>query len=178
VAHAAAERLVRIGRVSGAFGVRGEVRIKAYGEDPLALLRYQVMRRADGSPALTLVSGRAAKGELIAAAKELAFKEAADALRGLELYVERAVLPPPDEDEFYLVDLIGLRAETAQGAFLGMVKAVHNFGAGDILEIDQGQDAPALLVPFTREAVPEVRLAEGRLLVDPPATAEGEPPPA
>ncbi len=173
---ASAAPLVRIGRVAGAFGVRGEVRIRAYGEDPMALLDYGVLRAADGSPALTLVSGRAAKGELIAVARELTVKEAADGLRGLELYVERSALPATDADEFYLVDLIGLQAETRAGAPLGRVKAVHNFGAGDLLEIDPKGGA-AFFLPFTQEVVPEVRLGEGRLVVDPPTLVDGEPDP-
>jgi 16S rRNA processing protein RimM len=161
------DKLVLIGRVAGAFGVRGEVRITAYGEDPAALLTYRDLKRKDGSPALTVLSGRVAKGELIAKVKELDVKEAADALRGLDLYVPRAALPPTEEDEFYLTDLIGLRAETAAGEALGVVKAVPNFRAGDILEIAPPQGA-SFYIPFTREAVPEVRIAEGMLIVVPP----------
>ena len=169
---------VLVGRVAGGFGVRGEVRISAYTQDPLSLLTYRTLVAEDGAPVLTLQSGRAAKGALIARAPEVASKEAADALRGTRLYVSRDALPPPeDEDEFYLTDLIGLRAETAGGEVLGRVKAVHDFGAGDILEIDPGAGRPTRLIGFTREAIPEVRIAEGRLVVFPP-TEEGEPEPA
>jgi 16S rRNA processing protein RimM len=158
-----ADRLILIGRVAGAFGVKGEVRITAYGDDPLALLSYRDLKRKDGSPALTLLEGRAAKGDLIAKTKELSVKEAADALRGLELYVPRSALPPPDEDEYYLTDLIGLRVETAAGEALGVVKAVQDFGAGDLLEIEPSVGA-SFYLPFTREAVPEVRIADGVLV--------------
>jgi 16S rRNA processing protein RimM len=166
-----AEKLILIGRVAGAFGVKGEVRITAFGDDPLALLTYRDLKREDGSPAFTLISGRAAKGELIAKTKEVLVKEAVDALRGLDLYVPRGALPPPDEDEFYLTDLIGLRAETPEGEALGAVKAVHNFGAGDMLEIapDAGE---AFYLPFTREAVPEVRIAEGLIVAMKPIEVE------
>jgi 16S rRNA processing protein RimM len=157
------DRLILIGRVAGAFGVKGEVRITAYGEDPLALLTYKYLKRKDGSPALTLLEGRAAKGDLIAKTKELSVKEAADALRGLELYVPRSALPPPDEDEFYLTDLIGLRVETAEGEALGVVKAVQDFGAGDLLEVEPAA-GPSFYLPFTHEAVPEVHIAEGRIV--------------
>ncbi len=167
---------VLVGRVAGAFGVRGEVRITAYTEDPLALLRYRVLTREDGSPVLTLQAARAVKGAVIGRATEVSSKEAADALRGLRLYVPRDALPPPEEDEFYLTDLIGLAAATPDGAPLGQVKAVHNFGAGDVLELDLGRGRPTRLIPFTREAVPEVRLAERRVVVTPPTeVGEREP---
>jgi 16S rRNA processing protein RimM len=161
------EKLILIGRVAGAFGVKGEVRIAAYGDDPMALLAYRDLKRKDGSTAFTLRSGRAAKGELIATTKDVLVKEAIDTLRGLELYVDRDRLPPPDEDEFYLTDLIGLRAQTPDGKTLGMVKAVQNFGAGDLLEIE-AEGAPAFYLPFTREAVPDVRIAEGLVIAVPP----------
>jgi 16S rRNA processing protein RimM len=152
------------------------VRITAYTDDPMALAHYRALKREDGSPALTLASARPAKGGVIARCPEVATKEAADALRGLRLYVPRAALPPPeDEDEFYLADLIGLPTQTTDGAPFGRIKAVHNFGAGDILEIDPGAGRPTLYLPFTREAVPEVRLAEGRVIVAPPAEDEATP---
>ncbi len=167
---------VLVGRVAGAFGVRGEVRITAYTEDPLALLRYRVLVREDGAPGLTLQTARAVKGAVIGRAAEVSSKEAADALRGLGLYVPRTALPPPEEDEFYLTDLIGLQAGTPDGEPLGRVKALHNFGAGDVLELDPGKGRPTRLIPFTREAVPEVRLAEARLVVIPPVEiGEREP---
>ena len=167
---------VLVGRVAGAFGVRGEVRITAYTEDPLSLLRYRVLTREDGAPALTLQTARAVKGAVIGRAAEVSSKEAADALRGLRLYVPREVLPPPEEDEFYLTDLIGSDAATPDGAPLGQVKAVHNFGAGDVLELDPGRGRPTRLIPFTHEAVPEVRLAERRVIVVPPQeVGEREP---
>lgn len=161
-------KLVLIGRVAGAFGVRGEVRIAAFGDDPKALLTYRDLKRRDGSPAFTLLSGRAAKGDLIATTEPLMVKEAIDALRGLDLYVDRDRLPPPEEDEFYLTDLIGLRVQTPDGEALGAVKAVQNFGAGDILEIEP-EGGEAFYLPFTRDAVPEVRLSEGLIVAIRPA---------
>ena len=143
------------------------MRITAFGDDPKALLTYRDLKREDGSPAFILLSGRAAKGELIATTEPVLVKEAVDALRGLDLYVDRDRLPPPEEDEFYLTDLIGLHAQTPQGERLGTVKAVHNFGAGDLMEIEP-VGAPAFYLPFTREAVPEVRVAEGLVIAVPP----------
>lgn len=161
------ERLILIGCVAGAFGVKGELKITAYGDDPLALLRYRKLEREDGSAALTLASGRAARGGLIAKAEEVADRTAADALRGLRLYVARSALPPPDEDEFYLADLIGLEARTPNGEIVGRVTAVHDFGAGEVIEI-QSQSGVAWMAPFTRTAVPEVRITDGWLTVAPP----------
>lgn len=166
-------KLVLIGRVAGAFGVRGEVRLTTYNEDPMAVFRYRDLLREDGGPALTLQSARPTKGGIIAKVKEITDKDQADRLRGLRLFVSRDALPAPDEDEFYLADLIGLEALDQAGALMGRVKAVHNFGAGDILELDPGLGRPTRLIPFTREAVPEVKLAEGHIIVAPPAEIEG-----
>lgn len=161
-------KLILVGRVSGAFGVRGEVRIGTYTEDPMALLRYRDLLREDGSPGLTLTAARPAKGGVVGRCPEIASKEAADAMRGLRLYVPRDALPAPDEDEYYLADLIGLDCETPEGEALGKVKAVQNFGAGDILEVDPGAGRPTRYLPFTRAVVPEVRMADARLIVIPP----------
>lgn len=154
--------------------MRGEFRITPFGDDPLALVRYGTLLSKDGAPALTLQGGRVHKAALITRAPEIASKEAADALRGLELYAPReAFAAPEDEDEFYLADLIGLAVRHVDGAALGLVRAVHNFGAGDLLEIAPPQGASYYL-PFTRAVVPEVRIAEGLIVVDPPVAIEGE----
>ncbi len=159
------DRLVLVGRVAGAFGVKGEVRIRAYTDSPLALLNYRELRRANGTPALTLVSGRSWKESLIARVKDVTTKTEADALKGLDLYAARAALPAVEaEDEFYLADLIGLRAEGPDGAPLGLVKAVQNYGAGDLLEIDPGK-GPSWLVVFSEETAPEIDVAAGRIVV-------------
>jgi hypothetical protein len=103
-----AQTLILVGRVAGGFGVRGEVRIATYTEDPLTLTKFKALTRQDGSPALTLTTARVAKDGVVARCVGIDTKEAADALRGLRLYVPRSALPEPDEDEFYLADLIGL----------------------------------------------------------------------
>ena len=159
------ERLVLVGRVAGAFGVRGEVRIRAYTDSPLALLNYRELRRANGTPAITLVSGRSWKESLIARVKDVGTKTEADALKGLDLYALRAALPPVEaEDEFYLADLIGLRAEAPDGTPLGVIKAVQNFGAGDLLEVEPVKGASWLVV-FSQESAPEIDIAAGRIVV-------------
>jgi 16S rRNA processing protein RimM len=169
------DRLLLVGRVAGAFGVKGEVRITAYTEDPTALLRYRDLQREDGTPGLTLTAGRQQKGAFVGRAKEIATREEAEALRGLQLYVPRDILPPPDEDEFYLADLVGLAAVDPDGAEIGRIKSVQNFGAGDLLEIAPPA-GPTWWLPFTKEAVPEVRLAEGVLVVVRPAEGDSPPP--
>ncbi|MBL8553132.1 MAG: 16S rRNA processing protein RimM [Phenylobacterium sp.] len=161
--------LIQVGRVAGAFGVRGEVRITSFTAEPAALLEYKDLKREDGSVGLTLLSGRPAKGGVVARAREIETREQAEALRGLKLFIDRAALPEPDEDEFYVTDLIGLSVETADGAALGTVKAVQDFGAGDLLEIVPPEGGATWYLPFTREAVPEVRIAERKVVgVRPP----------
>jgi 16S rRNA processing protein RimM len=156
-----ADGLIQVGRVAGAFGVRGEVRITSFTAEPLALLDYKTLVREDGRPALTLTSGRVAKGGVVARATEIETREQAEALRGLKLFIPRNVLPEPDEDEFYVTDLIGLTVRTSDGEVLGVIKSVQDFGAGDLLEIAPAEGGATWYLPFTRDAVPEVRIAEG-----------------
>jgi 16S rRNA processing protein RimM len=165
-------KLILVGRVAGAFGVRGELRITSYTEEPMALLGYKRLLKEDGAPALNLLSGRAAKDAFIGRAEEVATREEAESLRGLRLFIDRDALPEPEEDEFYLADLIGMRAETPEGEALGVIKSVQNYRAGDLLEVDPGEGRPTWLLPFTRDAVPDVRLSEGRLLVVRPEETE------
>ena len=165
-------RLMVVGRVAGAFGVRGEVRVHAYTDDPKTLLAFRTLSGADGAPALTLISGRTAKGELIARAAEVATKEQADALRGLELHVPRSALPPPDEEEFYQADLVGLQAQAPDGTVLGRIKAVLNFGAGDLLEVTPEGGGPTWMVAFTRANAPEIDFGAGRVVIVRPGESE------
>lgn len=167
--------LLLIGRVGGAHGVRGELRISTFTADPLSLAAYKHLKRSDGSPALTITSARLSKGGVVARAKGIDSKEAADALRGLTLHIDRADLPEPDEDEFYLADLIGLSAVTPEGELLGKVKSVQDFGAGDILEIDPALGGQTWYLGFTREAVPTVDIAGGKLTVVRPSEIEVRP---
>lgn len=164
--------LIQVGRVAGAFGVRGEVRITSFTADPLALVDYKDLRREDGSTGLTLTSGRAAKGGVIVRAREVETREQAEALRGLKLYISRDSLPEPEEDEFYVTDLIGLAVETAEGEALGRVKAVQDFGAGDLLEIAPPEGGATWYLPFTRDAVPEVRIGDGVVVAVKPDEVE------
>ena len=169
-------RLILVGQVAGGFGVKGEVRVTAWTADPMTLLSFGVLLRADGSPGLTLTSARPDKNGIVGRAKEIATKEEADALRGLKLHVPRDRLPEPDEDEFYLADLVGLEARDPDGVVLGKVKSVQNFGADDMLEIAPAAGGQTWYLPFTREAAPELHLADGWLLaVRPSEVGEREP---
>jgi 16S rRNA processing protein RimM len=156
--------LIQVGRVAGAFGVRGEVRITSFTAEPSAMLDYKALRREDGSPGLTLTSGRPAKGGVIARAAEVETREQAEALRGLKLYIDRSALPAPGEDEFYVTDLIGLAVVTADGTPLGTIRSVQDFGAGDLLEITPPEGGATWYLPFTSEAVPDVRIADGMVV--------------
>jgi 16S rRNA processing protein RimM len=170
-------KLILVAQVAGAFGVRGEVRLTAFTEDPLGLLDYGVLLNAAGAPTLTMKTGRAVKGALIGEAAEIATREQAEAMRGLKLYIDRSALPPAeDEDEFYLVDLIGLSVVSPAGEPLGTVKFVANFGAGDLLEIAPARPGEASwYAPFTKAVVPDIDLTGGRIVVDRPSEIEATP---
>lgn len=165
------ERLVLVAQVAGAFGVKGEVRLTSFAEDPRNLLAYSPLMDEAGRPVLTLESGRVHKGGLIVRAREAATREDGEAMRGLKLFIARAALPPTADDEYYLADLVGLAAFAPDGAPMGTVKSVADFGAGDLLEIDPGDGSPAWWAPFTREAVPDVDLAARRAVIVRPAEA-------
>ena len=169
-------RLILVGQIGGAFGVRGEVRVTAFTADPLALTAYGPLLRADGTVALTLTSTRPDKAGVVGRAKEIATKEEADALRGLKLHVPRDSFPEPDEDEFYLADLLGVEVRDTTGVVMGTIKSVQNFGADDMLEIAPATGGPTWYLPFTKEATPELHLADGWLLAAPPTeVGEREP---
>lgn len=165
--------LLLVAQVAGAFGVKGEVRLTAFTANPMALLGYSPLLGEAGAPALNLQSGRADKASLIVRAKEADTREQALALRGLRLFIDRARLPPLEDDEYYLADLIGVAAVSPEGEPLGLVRSVHNFGAGDLLEIGPETGAPSWWAPFTKATVPEVRMAEGVIVVAPPVETEG-----
>lgn len=168
------DRLIAVGRVAGAFGVRGEVRITSFTEEPLALARFRELKRQDGSAGLTILSAREAKGGVICRCAGIETKDQADALRGLRLFIPREALPQPEEDEFYLADLIGLAVVTPEGETLGRVKSVQDFGAGDILEIAPAEGGPTWYLAFTRDAVPEVDIAGGKLVAIRPTEIVGD----
>jgi 16S rRNA processing protein RimM len=161
--------LVLVGAVTGAFGVRGEVRTRAFTADPESLGAYGPLLHADGRVALTPKRVRPVGEDVAITAPEAATREAAEAMRGTGLYVPRAALPEPEDEEFYHVDLIGCTVEALDGAALGTVKAVHDFGAGTLLEI-KPLDGQSWFLPFTKAAAPIVELAAKRIV-----SVEGPP---
>jgi len=156
-----------VGVVTGAHGVRGAVRVKSFTAEPEGVAGYGPVEDERGERRLTLRLVGSAKGVLIAQIAGIDDRNAAEALRGLRLYLPREALPPPGEEEYYHADLIGLAAALADGTPVGTVRAVHDFGAGDTLEIDRAEGQP-VIVPFTRAVVPVVDLEGGRLVLDPP----------
>lgn len=159
---------VCVGAIAGAFGVRGEVRLKSFTAQPEDLAAYGTLQTEDGAQTYDVTLTGQTKGALVGRLSGVATKEVADRLRGVRLYVDRAKLPEPEDDEFYHADLIGLEVYDTGGAALGRVKAVHNHGASDLLEIDRTDGGASVLLPFTQEAVPTVDLSARRLVADPP----------
>ncbi|MDN5786034.1 ribosome maturation factor RimM [Pseudorhodobacter sp.] len=160
------EKWLCVGAISGAYGVKGEVRLKSFCAEPTAIADYGPLFSEDGLRSFKITLTRPVSGGLGARLSGVATKEEADALRGQSLYVGRDKLPSLPDDEFYHTDLIGLEARDTGGAVLGKVIAVHNHGAGDLLEI--GTAAGSILLAFSLATVPTVDLAAGRIVVDLP----------
>ena len=159
---------VCVGAIAGAFGVRGEVRLKSFTARPEAIADYAPLETENGARRFEVALTGQAGNALTARLSGIDSKEAADSLRGTRLYVDRARLPAPDEDEFYHADLIGLAVHDTGGTPLGRVHAVHNHGASDLLEIRVPGHSATVLLPFTQDTVPVVDIAAGRIVADPP----------
>ena len=157
--------MVCVAQIGAAHGVRGAFRVRCFTEAAESVAAYGPLCDADGNPLFELQIVGPTKGGVVASARGITDRDAADALRGIRLYVPRDRLPEPDDEEFYHADLVGLTARDRQGQELGRVTAVHNHGAGDILEIAVG-DGDSLLVPFTRAAVPTIDVAGGFVEID------------
>ena len=158
---------VCLGAITGAHGVRGDARVKSFCAEPSAIGDYGPLT-SDSGASYRLTVQRPIKGGYAVRLSGVTSKEAADALRGQRLWAPRAALPDPGEDEFYHSDLIGLEAVDTGGAPLGRVAAVHDHGAGDLLELRGPGHKGGILIPFTRAVVPTVDLAARRVVVDPP----------
>jgi 16S rRNA processing protein RimM len=166
-----------IARIGAPHGVRGAVKLWTFTEDPLAVKRYGPLATKDGARSFEVTHAREAKGHLVATLKGVATREDAERLNGIELYIAREKLPATDTDEYYHADLIGLAAVNAANEPIGRVTAIHNFGAGDIIEIAPAHGA-TMLLPFTNAVVPTVDLAKGRVVIELPAEIEGDHDPA
>jgi 16S rRNA processing protein RimM len=162
---------VCVGVIAGAHGVRGDVRVRSFTAVPEDIAGLGPLSDEGGERQFRLRLVGRTKDALRARIDGVADRTAAEALKGTRLYVARAVLPEPAEDEFYHADLIGLRVELEDGSEIGRVKAVHDFGAGDVIEVtplERGSDWARAMLPFTAEAVPVVDLEGGRIVVAPP----------
>ena len=157
-----------IGAIAGAYGVKGEVRLKSFTANPEDIASYGPLTTEDGTGTYTVTLTGQIKNGFSARLSGIATKEQADALRGTRLCTQRDRLPGLPDDEFYHADLIGLEVFDTGGTPLGRVKAVLNHGASDLLEILRPGSGATVLLPFTRDAVPTVDLAAGRIVADPP----------
>lgn len=158
--------MILMGVVTGVRGVKGELRIRAFTDDPGALFDYGPLYTEDGSKSYRgTITGRA-RGQLLVRFDGLNDRNQAEAIKGLELFVSRDAFPEPDEDEYYHWDLVGLKAELPDGSFFGTVRRVLDAGAGVSLDITTTEGS--VLVPFTKASVPVVNLAKGKMVIDPP----------
>jgi 16S rRNA processing protein RimM len=168
---------VCVARIGAAHGVRGAVKLWTFTEDPLAVTRYGALSTKDGARQFEVAHAREAKGFLVATLKGVTTRNQAERLNGLELYIGRDKLPETEAGEYYHADLIGLAAVSTTGEPLGSVIAIHNFGAGDILEIAPPSGA-TMLLPFSNAVVPTVDVPGGRVLIELPDEIAGDAPDA
>ncbi|MEP5729022.1 MAG: ribosome maturation factor RimM [Sulfitobacter sp.] len=159
--------MIPVGVIAGAYGVRGELRIKSYCAVPEDIETYNPLRTEDGTEYPVAIL-RSIKNGFAARIPQVTNKEDADALRGTVLYADRGQLPSLPDDEFYHADLIGLEIYDTGGVLLGRVKTVQNHGADDLLELQLAGTSATTFLPFTKAAVPTVDLSAGRIVADPP----------
>ena len=165
-----AERIC-VAQIGGAHGLRGELRLKSFTADPMAVSNYGPLTTEDGSATFEIEAVRAGKGHLIVRFRGVGDRNTAERLVNVRLFVPRERLPMPAPDEFYHAYLIGLAAVTSDGTEIGTVVAIHDFGAGDILEVQPNAGGTTVMVPFTADFVPSVDIVSGRIVVAPPEDA-------
>jgi 16S rRNA processing protein RimM len=171
----ASDRLVPLGIFGAPHGVRGELRVKSYTQDPKAIGAYGDLTDRAGIAKFRLTALRLVKDDmLVVRLAGAATREAAQELNGVALFARRSQLPPPSDDEFYHDDLVGLEAVTREGAALGFVVAIRNFGAGDILEIAPASGGETLLLPFTKTVAVAIDFDARRIVIAPPREIDGE----
>jgi 16S rRNA processing protein RimM len=167
---------VCVAQIGAPHGVRGEVRLKSFTADPAAVKDYGLLESEDGTASFVIETLRPAKDHFVARLRGVNDRTAAERLARTRLFVPRERLPPPAADEFYHVDLIGLLAISAGGEEIGTIAAVHDFGAGAVLELAPRAGGTNLMLPFNEAFVPEVDIAAGRVTVVPPVEAPGDEP--
>jgi 16S rRNA processing protein RimM len=157
-----------VARIGAAHGIKGEVKLWSFTADPVAVKDYGPLESEDGSLRFEIEAVRSAKDHLVARLSGVHDRDAAQRLTNVRLYVPRERLPPPAPEEFYHADLIGLRAESHDGTALATIVGIHDFGAGDLLELRPLGASRTVLMPFTETTVPVVDIAGGRIVIDPP----------
>lgn len=162
------DKRICLGKITDAHGIRGEIRIRAYTEAPEDIGAYGPLEDEAGDRRFSLLNVRLVKGGVIARLDGIKDRTQAEALKGTELYIDRAKLPEQDDGVWYHTDLIGLAAHDTAGMALGEVVSVQNYGAGDLLEIRPANGGSTLLLPFTEDVVPDIDLAGGSLSINPP----------
>jgi len=160
--------MICVGVIAGAFGVRGEVRLKSFTAQADAIADYAPLMTEDGQTEFSIALTSSIKNGMAARLSGITSKEEADALKGTKLFVPRDRLPDLPDDEYYYTDLVGLEVRDTGGTLLGTVRSVQNHGASDLLEIHAPGMKTTVLLPFTLAAVPTVDLASGRIVADPP----------
>jgi len=167
---------IRVARIGAAHGIRGEVKLWSFTDDPMAVANYGPLESEDGARRFEIEAARPGKDFLVARIAGISDRNAAEKLRNTDLFVPRDRLPPIEEvDTFYHADLVGLVAVSENGAALGTVIAIHNFGAGDLIEIAPAAGGEPLLLPFTEDVVPTIDLKAGRIVVVPPISTSIPP---
>jgi 16S rRNA processing protein RimM len=165
-----------VAKIGAAHGIRGDVKLWPMTADPMAFADYGELQSEDGKRAFEIVRAKPAGNFLIAHFKGVDDRNAAEKLVNIELYVSRDALPAIEgDDEFYYADLIGLKAVDRAGVQIGEIAAVHNFGAGDVVELKLAGKRDTVLIPFTGNTVPEIDIAGGRATIELPAEVEAEP---
>ena len=166
-----ADQQVCVGVITGVHGVRGLVRVKSFTATPEDVAAYGLLSDEAGTRTFALTITGAAKGVLLARIDGVNDRTSAEALRGVELWVERSKLPEAEDDEFYHTDLVGLPAVQQDGSAFGTVRALHDFGAGEMIEFDLA-DGGSVILPFTHDAVPDIDIDAGRVVVNPPVAVD------
>ncbi|MEP6343660.1 MAG: ribosome maturation factor RimM [Maricaulaceae bacterium] len=158
--------MICVAAIAGAFGVKGEVKLKPFTQNPMDCLAYGPLMTGEGDVCLTPTHSKTAGKFIAVSASEVTSREMAEAMKSTKLYVSADNLPAPDEDEFYYRDLVGLQVKTVSGQNGGKIIAVHEYGAGDMIEI-KPKDSKSYYHPFTKEAVPKVDIKAGRVVIVP-----------
>jgi 16S rRNA processing protein RimM len=159
------DKYICIAAVAGAFGVKGEIKLKTFTDKPESIMSYGSLLSIDGEILLTPQSYKSLKGGLALMCKEIVTRDQAEALKSTKLYVKRNCLPKTEEDEFYLIDLIGMEVKTVDGKRMGSVVGTEDFGAGVLLEI-KPRDSVSFYQPFTKDAVPKIDIHLKRIVIN------------